>query len=55
MFLKLCFILTYWIENVNNYFMLVKIVLGGSILIKEIVNLILALCSFQFEFNWKLI
>lgn len=29
MFLKLCFILTYWIENVNNYFMLVKIVLGG--------------------------
>ena len=38
------FILTYRIENLNNYFMLFHIALG-DLLIKEIGNLIMALCS----------
>ena len=36
-------------DNLNNYFMLFKIILGESVLIKEIVNLILVLYSFQFN------
>lgn len=40
--------MTCWIENVNNNFMLVKIVLGRAVLIKEIADLILALYSVLF-------